>query len=138
MAIQTGEGLIRIDPDDLQFTHRGRTIAVKIRSLMWPVIVGCVKQSDGTWEVSTDLTGDLFLDDVVGQPDVVAYWVQKHGGPMGFVRAVVLPKLNAWLLTLFPKSDAPIPTATPLEQIQGALQGIRFLPQPDGTLIASA
>jgi len=135
MSIQTGDGPIRIDPDDAQLTYRGKTIALNVRSLMWPVILGCVKQSDGSWQVGADLTGDLFASDVAGQPDAVAYWVQHHGGGMGFVRAVVLPRLNAWLAELFPKSDAPV---LPLEQINSALSAVRFLPQTDGTLIASA
>jgi len=132
MAIQTTEGPIRIDPDDLQFTYRGKTIALKVRVSVWPVLLGCVQQSDGTWVAEADLTGDLFSSDVPGGGDPVAYHLaQKGGDPVRFIREVVLPKLNEWLRLLFRANGAPVP---PLEQITVALAGVRFVPQPDGTL----
>lgn len=133
MTIQTGEGPIRVDPDDLQINYRGKTIAVKVRSLIWPVVLGVQRMSDGTWQVGADLTDDLFGSDVPGEPDPVAYWLKKHGGGMGFVQNIILPRLNAWLTTVYPATDTP---AAPLDQLQAALAGVRFVPQPDGTLQA--
>lgn len=134
MSIQTGTGELRIDADDAQFTYRGKTIAIKIRALTWPVILGCKKNDDGTWSVVADMTDDLFSSDVIGHPDAVKYWVDKHGGGKGFVGAVVMSRLNAWLAIEFPETAAPL---TALEEIQSALMGIRFVPQADGTLKAS-
>jgi len=134
VSIQTGSGPIRIDPDDAQFTFRGKTLAIKIRAVSWASILGCIKQADGTWTAAADLTDDLFGSDVFGEDDVVAHWLNKHGGAVGFVRAVVLPHLNAWLAGLFPAGEV---TLTPLEQVQFALGGIKFSPQADGTLTAS-
>jgi hypothetical protein len=134
MSIQTGGGPIRIDPDDAQMTYRGKTFAIKVRALSWVVIIGCLRQADGTWTSEFDLTDDMFGSDVPGQPDPVAYWIAHFGGADGFVREVIVPRLNTWLALLFPASDQPL---TPLEQVQVVLSGIKFKPQPDGTLNAS-
>lgn len=127
--IQTGTGPIRVDADDPQFTHRGKTVAVKIRSIAWPQVLGVVKEGDG-WKVSADLTGDLFSSDAPGGGDPVAHYMKD--GADAFVRSVILPRLNEWLATEF----APGGLMTPLEQLQAALLGVRFVMQPDGTVRA--
>jgi hypothetical protein len=134
MSIQIGGGPIRVDSDDPQITYRGKTLAVKVRVLSWAVILGCLQQADGSWVADADLTGELFVSDVEGQSDAVAYWIDYYNGPAGFVSTVVLPRLNDWLARLFPAGEV---TLTPLEQVQVVLGTIKFTPQPDGTLKAS-
>jgi hypothetical protein len=77
----------------------------------------------------------MFASDVPGQPDPVAYWIAHFGGPEAFTREVIVPRLNTWLALLFPASDTPL---TPLEQVHAVLGAIKFKPQADGTLSASA
>ena len=129
MGIQTGSGPIRIDPDDLQITHRGKSVAVKIRSMSWPQVLACVNDGSG-WKVATDLTGDLFSTDVPGGGDVVAYHLA--GDPAGFVRRVIVPNLNAWLATVWTPTGEPV---VPLEQLQRAINGLRFVVRTDGTVV---
>lgn len=142
MAIQTGTGALRIDADDPQITHRGKTVAIKIRVISWPVVIGCVNDGAG-WKAGPDLTGDLFSSDVPGGGDPVAY--HMAGDPLGFVRNVILPNLNAWLATVWtPQAPnaggggSPAPAVAPIEQLQSALGMIRFVVKPDGTVKAEA
>lgn len=143
MAIQTGDGLPRIDPDDPQFTHRGITVAVKIRVLMWPVILGCRKMPDGTWGVDVDLTDDKFGSDVAGFNSPVVAALSQHGGALQFLRNVVVPRLDRWLETLWKPVAAGEPTGIPatengaLAAIQTAFGAIKFTARPDGTVIAT-
>lgn len=133
MSIQVGEGPLRIDADDLQLNHRGVTIAVKIRSLAWPNIIGCIKRAGG-WEATVDLTGDLFVNDVPGGGDPVAHALDQHGGAAAFVAAVVIPRLNAWLAQVYPQTGAT--NATPLDLVQSAISGLRLVVHADGTVSA--
>lgn len=141
MAIQTGPGNLRIDADDPQITHRGKTVAIKTRVISWPVVIGCVNDGNG-WKVGPDLTGDLFSTDVPGGGDPVAY--HMAGDPLKFVRNVILPNLNAWLATVWtPQAQtggtgAPVPDVKPIDQLQYALGLIRFVVKPDGTVKAEA
>lgn len=135
MSIQTGPGGLTIDANDPQFTFRGISVAIKIRQIMWPVILGCQRLDDGTWAVKEDLTDDLFASDVPGQPDSVKYWVAHHGGARGFVTNVVLAKLNAWLAKVF--TPAGEVSENPLELIFAELGNIKFTSHTDGTVTAS-
>ena len=140
MAIQTGEGPVRIDADDAKFKHRGKTIALKMRVIMWPVMMGYELQGDGSWEAGVDLTDDLFASDPPGGGDAVAYWVAHHGGPMGFVRTVVRPRLQAWLDTVWPPISGPgdlPPSGEAEQQLAAALGSVRFVAMPNGTVVAS-
>lgn len=138
MSIQTTEGPIRVDADDARFSYRGTTIALKMRRLLWPVLLGVRQGPDGSWEVDVDLTDDLFASDAPGGGDAVAYWLQQHGGAMGFVRDVVMPRLQAWLADVWPPA-APddVPADAPLQKIQAALFGIKFVAHADGTVTAT-
>lgn len=129
MAIQTGGGDLRIDPDDLQLTHRGKTIAVKVRVLDVPYIIGCTKAPNGTWE------GGPFLDDetFVNSGTTPESEVAKFGTAREWVRQIVLPRLQAWLDQLFPASGTA-PTA--LEQIAAEVAGLRLRVQANGTVKA--
>lgn len=133
MSIQTGEGPLRIDADDLQLEHRGKHIAVKIRVMSWPAIVGCVKGPAG-WEAVTDLTGDLFANDLPDGADPVAHAIEQHGGAREFVAAVILPRLNVWLATVYPPVGTP--NDAPLELVQSAITGLRLVVHADGTVSA--
>ena len=134
MAIQNGGGPLRIDSDDLQLTHRGKTIAVKIRNIAWPQVLGCSKQADGSWKADIDLTGDLFSSDVPGGGDPVAY--HMAGEPDAFVRTVVLPNLNAWLATLWAPTSEGSANVTPLEQLQASILRLRLVVRADGTVVS--
>ena len=144
MGIQVTSGPIVVDADDVQFTHRGRTIAIKLRESMWLNVLGCVRQPDGSWKVETDLTGDLFSSDPPGGGDVVGGWVKDkgNGDMLTFIRNVILPRLNAWLATLFPPqtttapAPAPAPTGTPTQQLHQSLRGLKFVTAADGTVKA--
>jgi hypothetical protein len=133
MSIQTGEGPLRIDADDLQLEHRGKHIAVKIRVMSWPVIVGCVKRGTG-WEADVNLTDDLFANDLPDGSDPVAHAIEQHGGAQAFVAAVVIPRLSAWLLKVFPPVGKP--NDAPLELVQWAISGLRLVVHADGTVSA--
>ena len=129
MAIQTGGGELRIDPDDLQLTHRGKTIAVKIRVLDVPYIIGCIKAPNGTWEGGPFLDDETFVNSSITPETEVA----KFGSAREWVRQVVLPRLQAWLDQLYPASGTA-PTA--LEQIAAEVSGLRLRVLPDGTVRA--
>lgn len=141
MAVQTKSGPIVVDADDLQFTHRGKTIAVKVRKVSWVNVLGVVKQDDGSWKVECDLTDDLFSSDPPNGGDEVGGWVQeKAGGDMvKFVRDIIIPRLNAWLAKLFPPvvTQPGTPTGTPVQQLQTVIGGIKFTTAADGTVKAS-
>lgn len=138
MSIQVEEGPIRIDIDDPQFSYRGKRIAIKIRQMMWPVVLGCEQQTDGSWEAGADLTDDLFASDPPGGGDPVQYAIAQHGSAAGFVRAVVVPRLNKWLGDVWPPvAPDDVPADAPLQTIQAALFGIRFVAQADGTVTAT-
>lgn len=128
MSIQTGAGPIRVDADDLQITYRGVTLAVKVRIVSWAQIIGCIKQSDGSWQSKVDLTGDLFSSD----PWTLDYAVEHYGSARAFVAEIVMPRLNAWLAVLFTPGQV-----SPADQVAAALSGIKLTPQPDGTLLAT-
>lgn len=130
MSIQTGEGPIRIDPDDAQFSYRGQRIAIKMRDMGTPYILACRQMPDGSWNGELELTDMVWINDGQSPEKSLA----AAGSAAEFVRRVVLPPLNAWLATLWPPGDAPVAA---LEQINAALQGLRFVAQPDGTVTAS-
>lgn len=130
MGIQTGTGNLVIDPDDLQLTHRGKTIAVKIRVLDAPYIIGCIKGSNGSWQANASLDDDTFVNSGVTPETEVA----KYGSAREWVRQIVLPRLQGWLDALFP----PTGTAkTALEQIASEVMGIKLIINTDGSITAS-
>lgn len=129
MSIQTGSGDLRIDADDLQLTHRGKTIAVKVRVLDAPYVVACVKRPDGKWDSATLLCDETFVNSGITPETEVA----KYGTAREWVRQIVLPRLQAWLDQLFPASDKA-PSA--LEQIAAEVAGLRLKVQPNGTVRA--
>ena len=130
MSIQTGSGDLRIDPDDLQLTHRGKTVAVKIRVLDVPYVIGCIKAPDGRWEGGPFLDDETFVNSGITPETEVA----KYGSAKEWVRVIVLPRLQAWLDALFPPSGTPL---TALELIAVEVAGLRLTPQADGTVKAS-
>lgn len=130
MSIQTGSGDLRIDPDDLQLTHRGKTIALKVRVFDVPFVLGCLKGSDGKWTAQTTLCDDTFVNSGITPETEVA----KYGSAKEWVRVIVLPRLRAWLDALFPPSGTPL---TALELIAVEVAGLRLTPQADGTVKAS-
>ena len=130
MSIQTGSGDLRIDADDLQLTHRGKTIAVKVRVLDAPYVVACVKRPDGKWDSATLLCDETFVNSGITPETEVA----KYGSAEEWVRVIVLTRLRAWLDALFPPSGTPL---TALELIAVEVAGLRLTPQADGTVKAS-
>lgn len=144
MTIQTTPGAIVVNADDLQLTHRGITIAVKIRMTAWPTVMGVIKQADGSWKFAVDLTDDIFASDPPNGGDMVGGWVTQlaNGDMITFIRNIILPKLNAWLKAVFPPVAAPAPAPTAafsndLDGLQKALGGIKFTTAADGTVTAS-
>lgn len=134
MAIQTGEGPISITPSDLQFTHRGKKVAIKIRKLSWPVLIACLDEGSG-WKA------DTILEDWADDPNPVLRTV--NGDTMKWVRETLIPKINAWLLKVFPPivSGGTTPTTTApktddeaLAQIDAALGTLKFVAAADGTV----
>ena len=130
MAIQTGSGDLRIDPDDLQLTHRGKTIAVKVRLFDVPYIVGAIKGSDGKWEAQAMLDDETFSNTGTTPETEIA----RVGSAREWVRQIVLPRLQDWLNTLYKPSGTPL---TALELIAVEVAGLRLQVQPDGTVKAS-
>lgn len=130
MGIQTGTGNLVIDPDDLQLTHRGKTIAVKIRVLDAPYIIGCIKGSNGSWQANASLDDDTFVNSGVTPETEVA----KYGSAREWVRQVVLPRLQGWLDALFPPTGT---TKTALEQIASEVMGIKLIINTDGSITAT-
>lgn len=129
MSIQTGGGNLRVDPDDAQFTHRGKSIAIKVRDFgnATIVVIGCLLV-DGAWIGAANL---FEMDDVNTPASVIA----KYGSADGFLRQRVAGPLNDWLTTLFAADGAPM---TDLELIAATLSGtVKWLPQADGTLKAA-
>lgn len=120
---------LRIDPDDLQITHRGKTIAVKVRVVGVPYIMGCIKLPDGKWNGAALLCDETFVNSGITPESEVA----KYGSAREWVRQIVLPRLQAWLDQLFPAGDRA-PTA--LEQIAAEVAGLRLKVQPNGTVRA--
>lgn len=130
MSIQTGSGDLRIDPDDLQLTHRGKSVAVKVRLFEVPYIIGCLKGSDGKWEAQAMLDDETFVNTGVTPETEIA----RVGSAREWVRQIVLPRLQAWLDTIFKPSGTPL---TALELIAVEVAGLRLTPQADGTVKAS-
>lgn len=130
MAIQTGSGDLRIDPDDLQLTVRGKTIAVKVRVLDVPYVLGCIKAPDGLWTSQAFLCDETFINSGITPETEVA----EYGSAREWVRQIVLPRLQDWLNTLFKPSGTPL---SALEQIAVEVAGLRLQVQPDGTVKAS-
>lgn len=124
--IQTGTGPIRIDSDDAQITYAGKTVALKVRDFGGGAayILGCTL--DGSeWKAF-----EAFAFDDGMTPENQE---SKYGSAVEFVRQFMIPKINAWLLTVYPSGT----TSTALERIASALAGVTFTPQTDGTLKAS-
>lgn len=130
-TLQVDSEWLRIDDNDPQTMHGGISIAVKARYLGYLHILLAEKQSDGKWTGVADLTGELFANDPGPSPESV---IAQYGSAVEFVRKVVVPNLNAALLRRFPPSGTPL---TPEQQIDAALRLLRFVPQPDGTLVAN-
>jgi hypothetical protein len=133
MGIQTTGGNIVIDSDDLQFTHRGKTIAVKVRILEGvPYIMGCIKGSDGSWQANALLDDETFVNTGVTPETELA----KYGSAREWVRKVVLPLLQGWLDALFPSTSVTQPKSA-LEQIAAELSAIKLIINTDGTVTAT-
>lgn len=130
MSIQTGSGDLRIDPDDLQLTHRGKTIAVKVRLFDVPYIVGCIKGSDGKWEAQAMLDDETFSNTGTTPETEIA----RVGSAREWVRQIVLPRLQDWLNTIYKPSGTPL---SALELIAVEVAGLRLQVQTDGTVKAS-
>lgn len=129
--LQVGGDSIRIDPNDPQFTYRGKTVAIKIRNIIWPVVVGCIKMPDGRWVGDRDLMGDIFGNDPPGGGDAVAYELDKHGGAEGFVREVLVPAINDWLSDVYPQEGLEVPA---LQRLFLATQELQFSASPSGVV----
>jgi hypothetical protein len=129
MAIQNGSGDLRIDADDLQLTHRGKTIAVKVRVLDVPYVIGAIKRPEGKWDGGPLLCDETFANTGITPETEVA----KHGSAREWVRQIVLPRLQAWLDELYPASGTA-PTA--IEQIAAEVAGLRLRVLANGTVKA--
>ena len=72
--------------------------------------------------------------------DAVRCWCQQLGGVAAFIRDVVLPRLNAWLLVEYPPIAGSPPAAqqTTVQQLDAAIGGIKLTVQADGTVTATA
>lgn len=131
MSIQTGSGDLRIDADDLQLTHRGKTIAIKVRVLDVPYVIGCIKRPDGKWDSGPLLCDETFANTGITPETEVA----RYGSAKEWVRQIVLPRLQAWLDQLYPASGTA-PTA--IEQIAAEVAGLRLRVLANGTVKAEA
>lgn len=131
MPVQTSAGNLQILANDLQITHRGKTIAIKIRDMGYPVIIGCERQADGSWRGTQMLYEEWANSGVTPESDIA-----KHGNAVNFVRNVLRPAINAWLARLFPaiSAPAPAPSGSAIEQIDAAVLGLKFVAGADGTL----
>jgi hypothetical protein len=121
MSIQYGPGPVAIAPDDVQITHRGMSVALKLREISagFQVLMLHTKTS-GDWDGGRELIG---FDDGTFSVQALAADLAR------FIREV-LRRVNDILAQLF----TPQGEQTDMEKLDAALRGLRFVPQPDGTL----
>ena len=117
-------GQLTVGPDDFQFTFRGKSVAIKVRS-DFGVVVGCLLGPSG-WAGAHE----LFMFDQ-GSVGTVTDELAKAGGAMNWVRTILVPRINAWLAELFPPlAEQP---ADPWQQLDAAIFRLRLQINDDGT-----
>lgn len=118
-------GPITVGPGDFALTHRGKQIAIKVRS-DFGVIVGCVFGEKG-WAVNRELMA--FDIDNTGSAVVET---AKAGGAVQWVDGVLVPLVNEWFADLFaagavdPVLKTPtIPAGDVYQQLDAAIIGLK-------------
>jgi hypothetical protein len=120
-------GYPNITIDDLQWTHRGRTMGVELTEFDGLRFCLVVELVDGKWNSPV---GEMLQ--TCSDADIAA-----AGGPVGWIKTTFLTWLNDTLKVAFPASSAPTTSLPPFEQVDALLaKTVRLVAQPDGTLKA--
>lgn len=140
-GVQVEAGPVVIDSDDPQYTYAGVSIAIKLRVVSWPSILGCVRRGTSNWEVDRDFTGDLLASDDATYGDAAIGAIARFGSAEAFLRETVMPAINKWLREVYPLGvDVDPPEIDPEDAIalfQQALMKIRFTRSADGLVSAT-
>lgn len=131
MSIRRTATAPAITSDDLQFTHRGRTLAIELTDIEDLRFIFVVERVNGVWVQAP----------VVPLEDCSDAQISAAGGPAMWIRSVFVSALNEWLATLFQPAlvaGDPAPSGIGVfDQVDTLLQQmIAFAPQADGTLKA--
>lgn len=142
-------GPIAVVAGDLQTTHRGTTIALKM--IDWGgggVPALHLVKRDGTAWTPVGAAIYEFYDDTTGVGGYAHLLeAQKMGGLLNWVKQVLIPKINAALLKMFPALDGGVIVAPPppsgtgneIDELDALLiKTLKWAPQPDGTLKVTA
>lgn len=130
------EGTLTVVAGDLQTTHRGRTVALKM--IDWgssSPVLALLELKGSVWVVVRIV--EEFDDRNDGQSGYrFEMEAEKAGGVANYIKQILVPKVNAALLELFPPSAAPAPEPTDrIAALDAAIIGaLRWAPQADGTL----
>lgn len=146
MAVQRSVGPPQFVPGELVIRHRGLEVGVKVyHAIGYPqILVFRRSVGEAKWNPLGDVDGGYFdtsQDREQGnRPMTAADWIAKAGGPAGFVRQHVLPRLNAVLAEVWPAQAVPSPSPAPasggdpLEQVDSIICGLLVTMAADGTV----
>ena len=130
MSIQTAPFPLVVDANDLQYTYRGISFAVKLQEIVnfGQIVYFMVKNADGEWNPSSTLDDgfDIHIGNYGG--DVFKYLTEK-----------LLPALNVALANLYPagSTSTPVESKTNFQLLHTMLGTIKFGEKSDGTLVAT-
>lgn len=145
--IQTKPGPVVADSDDLVIEHRGKRVLAKVMFVgAHPSIIAYSQPVGGsTWTPEGLLDcfpGDsesIFSNDNDrengGVPMTPPDWIAKYGGPLGFVKSFVCPRLNEILARMFPAGEMPV---DPLQAVHSIIGSLRVVKAADGTVRVEA
>ena len=136
MSVHT-TGPLQVTADDLQITHRNRTIAIKV--IDWGVstpFLAVVERKNSAWVA--DYIVRSFDDRNDGIPGAMyEKEIAEDGGVLNWIKKRLIPEINATLAIMFPPGVTPPPTGdlpATLVGIDAGLQSLKWAPQADGTL----
>lgn len=134
------EGVLRPAAGDLQTTHRGVNIALKMIDWGSMPVLCLIEQKGAVWETFASIYE--FGDRTDGKPGYAHEAEIEQMGSIGaWIRQVILPAINAALADRFKPAGEVTPPATgdPITDIDAAIiAALRWAPQADGTLRVEA
>jgi len=132
VTIQSNDGPLQIGPADFQRTDRGERWAIKCRALDgMQVVIAVLQQPDGSWgygdPAEPAMLDPEFHNSAATYP-LVADWM----------RAVLIPRLNAWLRAHFGSASEPAAEQTRFEQADKLIRGLWIAQDAEGYLVVNA
>ena len=133
-------GPLAPSPGDLQITHRGRVLALKI--VAWdgltPTLSILERKGGPTAHWTADYVAYAFDDRRDGAPGFQCdIEIAEAGGVDAWVRSRLVPAINEMLAMMF--TPGPVAPTGTLDAVDAVLQSIlRWAPQADGTLRVEA